>query len=77
VIPSYCTDGDFEDSNGGTFTPICGASYVLSPNTVIPQHADTYKECANICNENFDCVYFSFSLTLAADNCLTFDRGLC
>ncbi|KAL5320669.1 hypothetical protein ACEPPN_011479 [Leptodophora sp. 'Broadleaf-Isolate-01'] len=75
VIPSYCTDGDFEASNGGIFTPICGASYFMSPNAVISKYAETYKECADICDGSFDCVYFSFSLILTADNCLTFDRG--
>ncbi|CZS94709.1 hypothetical protein WAI453_013375 [Rhynchosporium graminicola] len=74
IVPSYCTDGDFEAANGGFFTPICGFSYALSGNTLTIQHAGTFMDCAGICDSDPICPYFSFSPT-ATDNCLVYGAG--
>ncbi|KAL2064840.1 hypothetical protein VTL71DRAFT_3980 [Oculimacula yallundae] len=75
AIPAYCTDGDYVAPGGGIFTPFCGFSFVSSRNLMTAHHADTYSTCADKCDENPDCTYFSFSLVLM-DNCLTFIKGV-
>ena len=50
-------------------------SYLLSGNDKEISTANSFQECANICDTHFDCVYFSFSLLSPVDNCYAYLSG--